>query len=114
VSAIFLHELAIPESFEKVKSNRLKEAKETKADIMVDVCHFCHETFVTEESKYGFEVENYINLVAQALGINREDKYKKYKQSNNIDKILEYSNEFIKDSPYTQKQILDILIKEFK
>ena len=103
-----------PESLEKMKDIRLKEAKETNADTLIDVCHFCHETFATEELKYGFEVQNYINLVAQALGINREDKFKKYIQSKNIDKILEYSNEFIKDSPYTQKQILDILIKEFK
>jgi Fe-S oxidoreductase len=103
-----------PESFEKMKLNRLKEAQETNADILIDVCHYCHETFVTEEFKYGFEVENYINLVAHALGINREDKFKKYKQSNDIGNILEYCNEFIKDSPYTRKQILDILIKEFK
>lgn len=103
-----------PESFEKIKVSRLKEAKESNADTLIDVCHFCHETFVTEELKCGFEVENYINLVAHAIGINREDKFKKYKQSNNIDKILEYANEFIKDSPYTQEQIIDILVKEFK
>ncbi len=102
-----------PESFNKIKETRLKEAQATRADTLVDVCHFCHETFVTEELKYGFNVDNYINLVAQALGINREDKFKKYKQWKNIDMILEDATEFIKISPYTQKQIMEVLIKEF-
>jgi len=103
-----------PESFDKIKSERLIEAKETNADILVDVCHFCHESFVSAESKYDFEVENYINLLAHTLGINREDKFKKFKQSNIIDEILGWSANFIKDSPYTQEQIMDVLLKEFK
>lgn len=101
------------ESFNKIKTKRLKEAQETNADTLVDVCHFCHETFVAEEIEYGFKVDNYINLVALALGINREDKFKKYKQLNNIDKILEDASEFIKNSPYTQEQIIDVLINKF-
>lgn len=80
---------------------------------MVNICHFCHKISVTEESKYGFEVDNYINLIAQALGIDREDKFKNYKQLNNIDQILEDTNEFIKNSPYTQEQIINVLINEF-
>lgn len=103
-----------PESFEKMRSNRLIEAKETNADILIDVCHFCHESFARAEADYAFKVENYINLLAQALGINREDKFKKYKQSPDIDEILEDSHTFIQESPYTHKQITEILIKEFK
>lgn len=102
------------DAFEYVKSERLEEANETNADILVDVCHFCHESFVRAESAYDFKVENYINLLAHALGINREDKYKKYKQMDSVDEILSACRDFIKDSPYSEKKILHILNKEFE
>jgi Fe-S oxidoreductase len=67
-----------PQSFAAVRDERLKEAAETQADILVDVCHFCHETFVSMETSYEYRVVNYVTLVAEALGIAREEYVRKH------------------------------------
>lgn len=102
-----------PKSADKIKEIRLKEAQDVNPDILIDVCQFCHDTFAAEEVKYEFKIENYVNFIAASLGINREDKYKKYKQWKNIDKIMEDAKEFLYDSPYTKEQIISVLKNVF-
>ncbi len=58
----------------------MMEASQTKADVLANVCHHCHNVFVGNEDKYNYSVKNYVSLVAEALGIEREDTFKKYKQ----------------------------------
>lgn len=97
------------DGFEIVRDERMKEAAKTKADILVDVCHYCHEVFMAKEENYDYTVVNYVSLVAEALGITREDKLKKYKQFNNLDKILDGAEDYIKQSPFSRSQIIEAL-----
>lgn len=98
-----------PESFDIVRNERMDEASETNADLLVDVCHYCHEVFIKEEEKYDYSVVNFVSLVAEALGIEREDKFKKYKQLNDIDKVLEDAKDYINQSPYSLEKIIESL-----
>jgi Fe-S oxidoreductase len=98
-----------PKSFEAVRDDRLIEASQTHADLLVDVCHYCHNLFVSQESKYQFSVTNYVNLVAEALGITREDKFKKYKQCREMSEILEDAKKFIQSSPFPRRTIADLV-----
>ncbi len=100
-----------PNSFETVRDDRLAEAAQTGADILVDVCHHCHNVFCNKESENGFKVMNYASLVAEALGIEREDKFKKYKQWKDLNRILDDVEENIKisASPFSQEKIIEVL-----
>lgn len=98
-----------PESFDIVRNERMKEASETNADYLVDVCHFCHKIFATKEREYDYSVVNYVSLVAEALGIKREDKLKKYIHMNDIGKILDDAKEGIERSPFPRDKIVDSL-----
>lgn len=100
-----------PHSFEKMRNDRLEEAAETSADVLVDICHYCHEIFADQEKKYDYSIVNYMSIITEALGIEREDKFKKYKQWADIDKVLEDANEFVKSSPYSISQIREALEK---
>lgn len=102
-----------PESFNKIRDERLEETSQTDVDILIDVCHYCHEAFVSEEKKYHYAMVNYINLLAESLGVEREDKFKKYKQWGDLDKIMEDADTFIKQSSYSKEQILKALKKYF-
>jgi hypothetical protein len=53
---------------------------------------------VGNADKYNYSVKNYVSLVAEALGIEREDTFKIYKQMKNIDK-----------SPFTREIIIEAL-----
>ena len=102
-------EAFFPNSFETVRDDRLAEASQTGADMLVDVCHHCHNVFCDHESQYGFEVRNYASLVVEALGIEREDKFKKYKQWGDLNKILDDAQEYIGASPFSQVKIIEVL-----
>jgi hypothetical protein len=102
-------ETFFPKSFETVRDDRLAEASQTGADILVDVCHHCHNVFCDHESPYGFEVRNYASLVAAALGIEREDKFKKYKQWGDLNRILDDAQEYSEISPFSQEKIIAVL-----
>ncbi|MDR3599105.1 MAG: (Fe-S)-binding protein [Desulfosporosinus sp.] len=92
-----------------VRDERLQEAEETGADILVDICQTCHNIFAKEELKYTFEIINYVSLIAEALGIEREDKFKKYKQWGSLKRILEDAREYIAQSEYPRDTIIEVL-----
>jgi Fe-S oxidoreductase len=108
-------EAFFPNSFETVRDDRLAEASQTGAEVLVDVCHHCHNVFCDHESEYGFEVKNYAGLVAEALGIDREDKFKKYKQWGELNRILDDAEENIRASavPFSREKIIAVLKETF-
>jgi Fe-S oxidoreductase len=108
-------EAFFPNSFKTIRDDRLAEARQTGADILVDVCHHCHNVFCGHESEYGFEVKNYAALVAEALGIAREDKFKKYKQWGDLDRILGdvEKNSSISALPFSREKIIEVLEETF-
>lgn len=102
-----------PDNFEQWSADRLTEAEQTGAEVLVDICHACHETFVDQEGKYNYSMINFVTLVAEALGIPREDRYKKYKQWNDVDRIIADIEDNIKTSPYSRDIIVRALRKVF-
>lgn len=98
-----------PDAFAAIRDERMQEAADTHADILIDICHFCHETFVSREPDFPYTVINYITLVAQALGIQREDTYKHYKQTASLTQILNDAHDYIARSPYTREKIIAAL-----
>ncbi|SKC66305.1 (Fe-S)-binding protein [Maledivibacter halophilus] len=106
--------LHLKDSSNKVKEERLQEAANTNADLLIDVCHFCHEFFSLEEKNYNYSIINYANLLAEVVGIKREDKHKKYKHWKDLDMIMKDAQEFIQQSPYSEKEIIEILCKVYE
>ena len=96
-------------SFEAIRDDRMMEASQTKAAVLANVCHHCHNVLVGKEDKYNYSVKNYVSLAAEALGIEREDTFKKYKQMKNIDDILEDIDKSIDKSTFTREQIIEAL-----
>ena len=98
-----------PESFAKFREDRLKEAAQTGAERLVTVCHYCNQTFAAEEPHYNFSVSSYVNLVAEAIGTHREDKFKKYTLWGSLKRILEDADEYIAESPFEKERIIEVL-----
>ena len=97
------------ESCAQFREDRLQEADQTEAERLVTVCHHCNQTFSTEEPHYNFRVTNYVNLVAEAIGIRREDKCKKYTIWGNLERILKDADEYIAESPFKKDRIIEVL-----
>jgi Fe-S oxidoreductase len=98
-----------PESGTKLRETRLKEAAKTGAEQVVTVCHYCNQTFAGEAHRFNFDITNYVNLVAEAMGIRREDKFNTYAHWGDLDRILKDADAFIQDSPFDKGRIIEVL-----
>ena len=98
-----------PESFAQIRKERLQDAAQTGAEQLVSVCHYCNQVFAAEEAHYNFSVTNYVNLVAEAMGIHRDDKFKKYTLWGNLEKIVSDADDCIRESPFENERIVEVL-----
>ena len=98
-----------PESCARIRNERLQEAAQTGAERLVTVCHYCNQTFAVDEVHYDFSVTNYVSLVAEAMGIRREEKFKKYTRWMNLERILKDADDNIAQSPFDSERIIDVL-----
>jgi hypothetical protein len=62
---------------------------------------------------YDYVVKNYVTVVAEALGIERQDKFRQYKQAGDLDEILQDAEKFIAQSPFSREKITEVLKKTF-
>ncbi len=102
-----------PNGFKTIRADRLNEASQTKTDALIDVCHYCHHIFVTEEAEHNLNILNYVSLVAESLGIEREDRFKRYRQMGNLEAILKDAAEMVETSPFSKKQIREAVEQVF-
>ena len=79
----------------------LEEAAKTGAEVMLDVCQGCHFQFLPEESKYPFQVEHLLTLIGEAMGVNHEDKVRKFYRYGDAGKIMAESMENVAAGPYS-------------
>jgi len=98
-----------PESGEHIREARLQEAARTGADRLVTVCHYCNQTFLSREDSYDFTVTNYVNLVARAMGIERDEKFARYMRWGDVDRIVEDARDAIAALPLDRKHIIEVL-----
>lgn len=98
-----------PESFAQIRKERLQDAAKTGARQLVTVCHYCNQIFAAEEAHYDFSVTNYVNLVAEAMGIYRDDKFKKYTLWGSLKRILSDADDCIRESPFHGERIIEVL-----
>jgi len=98
-----------PESCAQFCEDRLKEAAQTGAERLVTICHYCGQTFAAEEKRFNFSVTNYVHLVAETMGIQRDDKFKMYTLWGDLDRILKDADEHILESPFEKERIIEVL-----
>jgi hypothetical protein len=87
----------------------LKEAAQTGAEYLVAICHYCGQTFAAEENRFDLSVTNYVNLVANAMGIHRDDTFKRYALWGDLDRILNNADAHILESPFEKERIVEVL-----
>ena len=71
--------------------------------------HIATRFFTAEESHYEFSATNYVNLVAEAIDIRRDDKFKKYALWGSLERILKDADEHIAESPFENERIFEVL-----
>jgi hypothetical protein len=66
----------------------LDQAAAAGVDVLADIYHSCHRELVVAERDYPFTVQNFISLVGEAIGLTRQDLYKRLMLYQEIEQVL--------------------------
>jgi Fe-S oxidoreductase len=79
----------------------LEQAAAAGVDILADIYHSCHRELAAAERDYPFAVQNFISLVGEAMGLTRQDLYKRMLLYRDIERIM------AETAPYLQANHVD-------
>ncbi len=105
-----------PDISEAVRRAPMNEAEAAGAEVMATMCAGCHESFAPLEAGYPFEVRSFISLLAESVGVQREDRLKKYMRLANVPGIMAEARQFLEGGDYTvdeAQRVLPDYLKRF-
>ena len=78
----------VPAYKRELHARALDAATAAGVDCLVGIYHACHRELCAHESTYPFKILNFLELVGEAMGIQREDLFKQWKMMQDVDKVV--------------------------
>ncbi|MCH7891798.1 MAG: hypothetical protein IH921_09885, partial [Gemmatimonadetes bacterium] len=91
----------------------LKEAKEKNVEILATIYHSCQREICGEESRFPLRVENYVTVLGRAMGIEIEDKFKRWKLMKDPEKIIEDEKDCISANNLSLDKVRETISRNF-
>ena len=93
--------------------DRLKEASDTGAEVMVNVCHGCHSLFTGPDWSSEIEITNYITPVGRSLGIYHEERFLKWRKWDDPYRIMADIGDRLDQLPWSHNRIEAVIKRAF-
>lgn len=87
-----------PEQQAEVHKTIAENAKAAGVDLIITIYHGCHRQLCGAEGQYPYEVLNFTDILAQALGGGRPDLYKAYKKGGDVHDAVRSAEEFLRQN----------------
>lgn len=81
------------------------EAKAAGADYLVVPYHSCYRQHCKMQLEYGVEVQHYLALIAQAMGIPYEERFKELRLLDDVERAMERLRPRIEDLGYEEDEV---------
>jgi Fe-S oxidoreductase len=78
----------VPAYKRELHARELAAAEAAGVDCLVGIYHACHRELCAHELNYPFRIVNFLELVGEAMGIQRNDLFKEWKLMQDVDRIL--------------------------
>src|SRR2546425_12326642 len=75
----------------------LRAAEAAGVDCLVGIYHACHRELCAHEATSPFRVVNFLELVGEAMGVERPDLFKQWKMMQDVDRVLAEASAQIAD-----------------
>lgn len=102
----------VPTARDNVHRTVLEHAAAAGVDVLADIYHSCHRELAAAERDYPFAVQNFITLLHEALGMRREDLYKRMVMYRDLERLLAESALYIQANQVNTDLIQLTLPKE--
>jgi heterodisulfide reductase subunit D len=78
----------VPDYKRELHARELAAAEAADVDCLVGIYHACHRELCAHETTYPFKIVNFLELVGEAMGIQRDDLFKQWKMMQDVDRVL--------------------------
>jgi heterodisulfide reductase subunit D len=78
----------VPEYKRELHAQELAAAEAAGVDCLVGIYHACHRELCAHETTYPFKIVNFLELVGEAMGVQRDDLFKQWKMMQDVDRVL--------------------------
>jgi Fe-S oxidoreductase len=78
----------VPDYKRTLHAQELGAAEAAGVDALVGIYHACHRELCAHETTYPFRIVNFLELVGEAMGIDRPDLFKQWKTMQDVDRVL--------------------------
>jgi hypothetical protein len=78
----------VPEYKRELHARELAAAAAAGVDCLVGIYHACHRELCAHEATYPFKIVNFLELVGEAMDIQRDDLFKQWKMMQDVDRVL--------------------------
>jgi Fe-S oxidoreductase len=78
----------VPDYKRQLHARELAAAEAAGVDCLVGIYHACHRELCAHEATYPFKIVNFLELVGEAMGIQRDDLFKQWKMMQDVDRVL--------------------------
>jgi Fe-S oxidoreductase len=78
----------VPAYKRALHARELDAAAAAGVDALVGVYHACHRELCAHEATSPFQVVNFLELVGEAMGVDRPDLFKQWKMMQDVDRVL--------------------------
>ncbi len=78
----------VPAYKRALHARELGAAEAAGVDALVGIYHACHRELCAHETSYPFRIVNFLELVGEAMGVDRPDLFKQWKMMQDVDRVL--------------------------
>ncbi len=78
----------VPAYKRDLHARELAAAAAAGVDCLVGIYHACHRELCAHEANSPFKIVNFLELVGEAMGIERNDLFKQWKMTQDVDRVL--------------------------
>jgi hypothetical protein len=78
----------VPDYTRELHARELSAAVAAGVDCLVGIYHACHRELCAHETTHPFKIVNLLELVGDAMNIQRDDLFKQWKMMQDVDRML--------------------------
>lgn len=98
-----------PAIAKKLRKILMDGVSQMGVEVLATACFLCYRKFIEAASAYSYEVMDIFELLAFSIGIEQENKLRKFWSYHDPVRVVAEAEEEIKASPYSRSQILELL-----
>ena len=100
----------VPAYKRALHSQELEAAAATGVDALVGIYHACHRELCAHETSYPFRVVNFLELVGEAMGVDRPDLFKQWKMMQDVDRVLAETSAQIAAAGLDVERVREVMV----